>query len=354
MQSLVEQFLAMLESERGCSTNTISAYRNDLLQFRAWVTAPAAEDHVEPISRWEDVTREHVAAWLVHLRGRSYAASTVARKTAAIKSFAAWLKATGVQRADVSLGMAAPRVGRYMPRAISPDEVERLMSRPRAVVESAPGGRARPEAIRDWAMLEVLYATGMRVSELVALDLQHYDDAAQRLTCGAREDRQRVLPLPVSVREPMLRYFASARPRLATGDHPALFLNHRGQRLTRQGFWLILKTYADEAGIRDVTPHTLRHSFATHALTRGVRLQEVQERLGHVSISTTQVYQQIAHDPSQVSAIINGRVNDRAAGSEVGREFDDLDPLDIDTLDPADPGTTSVGNGATNGRPPHR
>lgn len=346
MQRLVEQFLAMLESERGCSSNTISAYRNDLLQFAAWLAAPAAEDHAEPIDRWENLTREHVAAWLIHLRGRSYAASTVARKTAAIKSFAPWLKATGVQGTDVSLGMAAPRVGRYIPRAISRDEVERLMSRPREAAEAAPGGQVRPETVRDWAMLAVLYATGMRVSELVALDLQHYDETAQHLVCYSRGERRRVLPLPVDVREPMLRYLASARPRLAATDHPALFLNHRGQRLTRQGFWLILKTYADEAGIQNVTPHTLRHSFATHALTRGLRLQEVQERLGHVSISTTQIYQQLAHDPSKVSAIINGLLQDDPA------DLDDL--LGTGELDGVEPAPAPDRNGVSAGVQPDR
>ena len=306
MQQRVDRFLETLTAERGCSGNTVSAYRNDLTQFVGYLAAPPAEDHCPPVERWEDATEEHFMTYLLHQRGRSYATSTVARKTAAIKSFSAFLVAEGIHGSDRSLRMAAPRVDRYAPKAISPEDVERLVARPREVVAAAGAGHARPEAIRDWAMLEVLYATGLRVSELVALDTCHFDPAANRLTCISRTDRHRSLPLPLPVAEPIRQYLTDARPRLATGDHDALFLNHRGQRLTRQGFWLILKTYAEQAGVENVTPHTLRHSFATHALTGGATLRDVQERLGHVSISTTQIYQQMAHDPTRVEAVING------------------------------------------------
>jgi integrase/recombinase XerD len=306
MQQRVDRFLEILTVERGCSSNTVSAYRNDLTQFVGYLAAPPAEDHCEPVGSWEQATEEHFMTYLLHLRSRSYATSTVARKTAAIKSFSAFLVTEGVHPSDRSLRMAAPRVDRYVPKAISPEDVERLVARPREIVADAEPGMARPEVVRDWAMLEVLYATGMRVSELVALDTGHFDVTANRLMCLSRTDRHRWLPLPEAVAEPLRRYVDGARPRLASGDHSALFLNHRGQRLTRQGFWLILKTYAEQAGVENVTPHTLRHSFATHALTRGVTLRDVQERLGHVSISTTQVYQQLAHDPARVEAIING------------------------------------------------
>ena len=306
MQQHVDQFLATLTAERGCSSNTVSAYRNDLMQFAGYLAAPPAEDHCEPVAGWEQATEDHYTTYLLHLRSRSYATSTVARKTAAIKSFSAFLVVQGIHGSDRSLRMAAPRVDRYVPRSISPEDVERLVARPREAVAGAEPGSTRPELVRDWAMLEVLYATGMRVSELVALDTGHYDHASRRLTCVSRTDRHRSLPLPEAVADPLRQYLDGARPRLMTGEQDALFLNHRGQRLTRQGFWLILKTYADQAGVENVTPHTLRHSFATHALTRGVALRDVQERLGHVSISTTQVYQQLAHDPARVDVVING------------------------------------------------
>lgn len=306
MQQRVNRFLETLIAERGCSANTVSAYRNDLTQFAGYLADPPAEDHCPPVDAWEQTTEDHFMTYLIHLRGRSYATSTVARKTAAIKSFSAFLVAQGIHSADQSLRMAAPRVDRFTPKAISPEDVERLVACPREIVFASAPGLARPEAIRDWAMLEVLYATGLRVSELVALDTDHFDPGANRLTCLSRTDRHRSLPLPQPVAEPIRQYLVDARPRLATGEQDALFLNHRGQRLTRQGFWLILKTYAEQAGVEHVTPHTLRHSFATHALTRGATLRDVQERLGHVSISTTQIYQQMAHDPARVEAVING------------------------------------------------
>ncbi len=305
MQQRVDRFLEVMASERGCSANTISAYRNDLSQFARWLekqTLPGAA----AITSWEDAGEPHFVAYVAHMTDRAYAASTVARKTAAIKSFAAFLVSEGLHDSDRSLKMAAPRVDRYVPKAISPEDVERLVARPREAAAAA-NGSCRPEVLRDWAMLEVLYATGMRVSELVALELCHFDEATGCLTCLSRADRQRALPLTAEAAAAMARYLSEARPRMSnTTSADALFLNHRGQRLTRQGFWLILKTYAEQAGIEDVTPHTLRHSFATHALTRGATLRDVQERLGHVSISTTQIYQQLAHDPSRVDVVING------------------------------------------------
>lgn len=320
MHERVDRFLEMLAADRGCTSNTVSAYRNDLTQFAGYLGRPPAGEPCPPCEGWEEATEAHFAAYLAHLRGRDYATSTVARKTAAIKSFSAFLVVEGVHPADRSLGMASPRVDRYVPKAISPEDVERLVARPRLLASA--GTPVRPEVIRDWAMLEVLYATGMRVSELVALDLRDIDPAVARLTCVNRSERHRSLPLPESVAVPLRRYLGEARPNLTGPGQAALFLNHRGQRLTRQGFWLILKTYAAQAGVEHVTPHTLRHSFATHALGRGVTLRDVQERLGHVSISTTQVYQQLAHDPSRVDVVIDGadEVRPASSGDRIGED----------------------------------
>ena len=341
MQQRVDRFLEILTAERGCSANTVSAYRNDLTQFVGYLGAPPAEDHCAPVTSWDNATEAHFTTYLLHLRSRSYAPSTIARKTAAIKSFAAFLVTDGVHTSDLSLRMTAPRVDRYVPKAISPEDVERLVARPREAAAAAGPEAARPEVIRDWAMLEVLYATGMRVSELVALDTGHFDVTANRLMCLSRTDRHRWLPLPEAVAEPLRQYVDGARPRLLAGEQNALFLNHRGQRLTRQGFWLILKTYAEQAGVENVTPHTLRHSFATHALTRGVTLRDVQERLGHVSISTTQVYQQLAHDPARVDVVINGASEkvylEPSDGDDGGRPTRDGDGDGDGTgLEPAD------------------
>jgi integrase/recombinase XerD len=187
--------------------------------------------------------------------------------------------------------MTAPRVDNYTPRSISPSEVERLLQQP--AKEGGSAGR-KPEAARDRAMLETLYATGMRVSELVALDCEDVNLLERRMRCAGRTTRERLLPLRESAVEAVDHYLFQARPLLVLREESALFLNHRGNRLTRQGFWLILKSYASKADIADITPHTLRHTFATHALGRGADLREVQQLLGHVSISTTQVYRRMA------------------------------------------------------------
>ena len=309
MQDDVERFLRVLEAERGFSLNTIFAYRNDLNQFVAYLRQPSeapeldaadgpaerplpdgAGPSVPPVQRWEELTDGHLTVYLLHLRGRDYASSTVARKTAAIKSFCHFLSNEGRMQADPAAKMASPRVDKYMPRAITPGEIERLLQQPGK--DSAE--TTRPEAARDRAMLETLYATGLRVSELVALNCADVDLVAGTVRCAGRTGRERLVPLTEGARRAIERYLQEARPAIGVVDDPALFLNHRGTRLTRQGFWLILKSYAQQAEIGDITPHTLRHTFATHALRRGVDLREVQQMLGHVSISTTQVYRRLA------------------------------------------------------------
>ena len=173
------------------------------------------------------------------------------------------------------------------------DEVEHLLAQPLA----GPGSE-RPEALRDKAMLELIYATGMRVSELVSLDVSDLNMGSDVVRCAGRGGRDRWIVLSPPASSALDIYLRGARTTLDLYNEDALFLNHRGRRLTRQGFWLILKTYARQAGIADITPHTLRHSFATHALQDGANLRDIQRQLGHVSISTTQVYRQLTESPS--------------------------------------------------------
>lgn len=306
----VERFLQVLEAERGFSVNTIFAYRNDLTQFLAFLAGERADEggrgpsddgevgatsatsqRIPHVEKWEQLTDDDLTSYLLFLRSRKYASSTVARKMAAIKSFFNFLVAEGQLRGDPGARMTAPRVDKYTPRSITPSEVERLLQQP------AKGGDTaarRPEAARDRAMLETLYATGMRVSELVALDCDDVNLLERYMRCAGRTARERQVPLRDSAVEAIDYYLIQARPLLALREENALFLNHRGNRLTRQGFWLILKSYAEKAEIADITPHTLRHTFATHALGRGANLREVQQLLGHVSISTTQVYRRMA------------------------------------------------------------
>jgi integrase/recombinase XerD len=285
MHQDVERFLRVLESERGFSLNTIFAYRNDLNQFVAFLDRETGG----AVADWPDVTDRDLEGFLLHLRERAYASSTVARKTAALKSFFQFLLAEGRMGADPAARVAPPKVDKYVPRAMTAGEVSRLLEQ----VAAGNGTVCRPEALRDRAMLETLYATGVRVSELVALDCADVDLDRGCLRCACGTSRARELPIHGAAAT-VRRYLREARPLLGSADDPALFLNHRGSRLTRQGFWLILKAYAQRAEIGDITPHTLRHSFATHAIGRGADLREVQHLLGHVSISTTQVYRRLA------------------------------------------------------------
>ena len=287
MEEQVERFLESLQSERQFSRNTIAAYRNDLQQFIAWLGAPPSDDQVEAISSWSDLTADHLLAYLLHLRTRDYAASTIARKTAALKSYSTWLQAEGIVAGDLGTNLASPRVDKYVPKAISQDEIQRLLQQPTLDTPD------RPESIRDEAMLAVLYDSGMRVSELVSLDVGDLDLEAWTVRCQGKAGRSRVVSLgPVST-SAVSKYLNGAREYLVEPGTTCLFVNHRGGRLTRQGFWLILKSYAERAGIDGITPHTLRHSHAAHALARGAELSDIQKQLGHVSISTTQVYRQI-------------------------------------------------------------
>jgi integrase/recombinase XerD len=288
MEERVEQFLSSLETERGFSPNTIAAYRNDLQQFGAYVAAPPAADQIDAIADWSELNAQTVGGYLLHLRERSYAASTIARKTAALKSFCGFLNREGTTPEDIGARLSSPKVDRYVPRAISHAEIDQLLAQP------LKDGSTKPEAIRDWAMLEVLYATGMRVSELVSLNLADVDMPGKQALCQGKAGRSRTVPLTQRSLIAVSAYIENARPVLTDAEAIPLFVNHRGGRLTRQGFWLILKAYAQRAGIDDITPHTLRHSFATHAVRDGAELRDVQHLLGHVSIATTQIYRQLA------------------------------------------------------------
>lgn len=288
MEEKVEQFLTALQAERGFSMNTIAAYRNDLQQFIAYLGAPPEEDRIDAVAAWSDLADPHLNAFLLQLRSRDYAPSTVARKTAALKSFCTYLRKQGDMGTEIGNNLSSPKVDKYVPKAISQDEVFHLLEQP---VRESP---QRPESVRDKAMLEVLYGTGMRVSELVALDVEDADLDRGEIRCQGKAGRSRVVPLTPRAIANVRAYYDEARARLVRDDTTSLFVNHRGGRLTRQGFWLILKSYAERAGIDAITPHTLRHSYAIHALRNGTELRDIQHRLGHVSIGTTQVYRELA------------------------------------------------------------
>ena len=287
MNEQIEQFLAHLMKERELTVNTTSAYRTDLVQYMKFIQGRGTATAL-------DADREDVMAFMIYLRERKYSNATVARRTAAVKSFYAFLFSIRAVSIDPTTTIESPLVEREVPKSLTPVQVDELMELPL---------RSRtPDRMRDRAMFEVLYATGMRVSELVGLNIGDVDLTKKMVHCVGKAQKVRMIPLSESAVTAVEEYRDNARSQLVKdgeGDADTLFVNHRGGRLTRQGFWLILKQYADELGVSDLNPHMLRHSFAAHMITSGVDLRRVQTLLGHASLSTTQIYAQTINVASQ-------------------------------------------------------
>lgn len=291
----VTEFLNFLSVERQFSGNTLAAYRNDLTQFVAYLRQESAA--IQLLEEWSAVTKDDIYVYVTSLRDRKYAPATVARKVAAIKSFFRFLHNGGLVAEDPAESVECPKVGKSLPKAATVDEISRLLHQPTKY--------ATPEGRRDKAMLELLYATGMRVSELVSLDLSDINSAARSVRCIGKAGRERILTISPEVAAALDEYLGEARQILVRNrDVTAVFVNHRGERLTRQGFWLIIKQHARAAGIEaDITPHTLRHSLAAHKLDEGADLRSVQVLLGHASIATTQIYERVRNKvPAVVAA----------------------------------------------------
>jgi len=289
VEEAITRFLQFLTVEKGASQNTVAAYRNDIQQFAAFCAAGRTNGSRPS---WTQIDRIRVQEYLRSLQARDYADATVARKVAAIKSFFGFMHAEGLIATDPTETLSSPRVGKSLPKPISPEEVDELLEQPLR--------RSTPEAKRDKAMLELLYATGMRVTELVSLNMTDIilNDGTAYVRCLGKGAKERTVPIHTHAAESLLTYLRDGRRKMVrVSGEKALFVNRRGERLTRQGFWLILKGYAQSAHISSgVTPHTLRHSFATHMLRGGAPLRHVQELLGHANISTTQVYTQLTND----------------------------------------------------------
>ncbi len=282
MKEDIDGFLNYLTVEKGFSANTIDAYNNDLKQLAEFAGRESTKKNVMP--SWASFGRQNMLSYLLDLKERNYAVTTVARKVAAAKSFFSFMVAEGKIKSNPMENITSPKVGKPLPDAISISQVRQLINQPAKL--------STPESKRDGAMLELLYASGMRVSELISLNLNDIDIKNGSVRCFGKGNKERMVPIYRQAAKAVEEYIEQVRPRLVHSDaERALFVNQRGDRLTRQGLWQILKAYAKSAGLsKQVTPHTLRHSFATHMLNGGADLRSVQELLGHANISTTQIY----------------------------------------------------------------
>jgi integrase/recombinase XerD len=285
-EHLLLDFLAYLEFERGLSRNTLEAYRSDLLQFGRFLEARGVSAL--------DAGPGDVAAFLEYLaRGdseRSPASpATVHRKSACLRSFYRHLRRDGLRDSDPTATLSAPRRARKLPQVLTRGEVERLLSQPRGT---------DPAALRDRALLELMYACGLRASEAIGLELADLDPEDSVLRARGKGSKERVVPVGQAALRALRAYFERGRPALVKGLPEAhLFVNFRGRALTRQGLYKIVRRHAVTAGLADrMSPHTLRHTFATHLLAGGCDLRSVQEMLGHADVATTQLYTHLSSE----------------------------------------------------------
>jgi integrase/recombinase XerD len=278
---LADQFLNHLRVEKGLAKNTIQAYSQDLTRFLAFL-----ESHgdVSPLA----LTRDYLSEYIGSLEGL-LSKRSAARNLSALKQFFRFLVASGMIEANPARLLSAPKIPLRLPKVLSPSEVELLLAQPDPAARS---GR------RDQAMLELLYATGLRVSELVGLKVQNVNLEAGFVRTLGKGSKERVVPMGTKAVEALREYLLDERPALLRNrTSPYVFLNLRARPMTRQGFWKIIRQYGARAGIpKEITPHMLRHSFATHLLQYGADLRSVQVMLGHSDISTTQIYTHVTRE----------------------------------------------------------
>lgn len=276
LRELLDDFLYYLAVERGLAENTLASYHTDLEQYLNYL----AEARVTSI---KDTSRGLIVAYLVHLQSQGRSPATICQHLAAIRSFYQFLVREGILSSDPTATMESPRQTKKLPRVLTVEEIELLLKQPQPKT---------PAGLRDKAMLELLYASGLRVSELVALNVDQVNLQGEYVRCLGKGSRERVVPIGSVACFYLKAYLEQGRIHLLKDKkEPSLFVNQQGKRLSRQGCWKIIKAYARAAGLpRNITPHTLRHSFATHLLENGADLRSVQELLGHADISTTQIY----------------------------------------------------------------
>ncbi|MED4204284.1 site-specific tyrosine recombinase XerD [Neobacillus mesonae] len=282
MEEQIQRFLQFLIVEKGLAQNTILSYERDLKSYIHYLK------EVESITDLNEAGRVHIVHFLKFLKDQGKSSKTIARHIASVRAFHQFLLREKITEQDPTVHLETPKIERELPKVLSLQEVETLLDAPKPHDHYG---------LRDKAMLELLYATGIRVSELINLNVYHINLPMGFVRCIGKGTKERIIPLGKTAAEAVMHYLDGGRALFNSknADENALFLNHQGSRLTRQGFWKILKKLAREAGIdKDMTPHTLRHSFAAHLIENGADLRAVQEMLGHADISTTQIYTNVS------------------------------------------------------------
>lgn len=279
MEQEIQGFIDYLHNVKRTSNNTELSYRRDLSKMASFLS-------VRGVRAFDEVTEEQLNSYITLLQADGFAAATVSRSIASIKAFFQYLLKEGKSASNPANQLKSPKIEKKIPETLSPEEVVRLLEQPK--------GR-NPKEIRDRAMLELLYATGIRVSELIHLKVSDVNLTDGYIMCRD-VNKARVIPIGAKAKSAMKAYLADARSAMInTQEEQVLFVNCSGQPMSRQGFWKLIKSYARKAGIEDITPHTLRHSFAVHLVENGADLRAVQEMLGHSDISTTQIYANMSH-----------------------------------------------------------
>lgn len=280
MEKTLKDFIYYLAVEKGLAKNTLESYERDLKGFLSYL-------HKEAVGGVEEIKRSHILGFMAHLRSKGLAASTVSRSLASIRSFFHFLMKERYVQENPANDMESPKQEKKLPKVMSMSEIDFLLKQP---------DETKTSGIRDKAMLELLYATGIRVTELIDLCINDVNTESGYIRCLGKGSKERIVPIGTLAIQKVKDYIGKGRPKMVKElNEQALFVNQHGHRLTRQGFWKILKKYARQAGInKEITPHTLRHSFATHLLENGADLRSVQEMLGHADISTTQIYTQVS------------------------------------------------------------